>query len=128
MDSVNSKVLVVDDAKPLVATLATILEDEGYLVLTASDGQDGLSRAVINPPDVILMDVNMPVMDGWTACRLLKQHQETFNIPVVLMSAEAMESATLAQLGVEYFLHKPFDLEDLLCCIRKYTNAQSSRN
>lgn len=120
MNSLNATVLVVDDDRPLVAFITTVLEEEAYVVQTAFNGHDGLNRAIESPPDLILMDLRMPIMDGWTCYRLLKQHQDTANIPVIVISADEAETEVHSDLGAEYFLRKPFDIDDLLSNLRKY--------
>lgn len=113
-----ARVLVVDDDRQLVDFIATILEEVGYDVQTAFNGQDGLNLAKASPPSLILMDLKMPIMDGWTCCRLLKGSQDTTSIPVIVMSADAEKAVVQADLKIECFLQKPFAIEDLLSSIK----------
>src|SRR3989304_3513652 len=108
------RALVADDDEFVVAFVSTILEGEGYIVETACNGQEALGRATESRPDVVLLDLGMPVMDGWTCCRLLKQRKKTAEIPVIVMSGDAAQAAVRAELEVEYFLRKPFEMNDLL--------------
>ncbi len=112
--SSNVTVLVVDDDRALVALITSTLQDEGYTVLTAFNGQQGLNLARKIPPNVILMDLRMPVMDGGTCCRLLRETEGTKRIPVILMSADGAREAIQTELGIRDGLRKPFDLEELL--------------
>lgn len=120
MNHRGARVLVADDDLALVAFLTTLLEREGYTVQAAGNGQEALDLATESPSDLILLDLRMPVMDGWTCCRLLKQRSETVNIPVVVMSADGASEAATADLRCEHFLHKPFDVDDLLSCVRDH--------
>lgn len=113
------KVLVVDDDQSLVGLISAVLEGEGYLVQAASNGQEALDCVVETRPDLILLDLGMPVMDGWTCCRSLRQSSATSDIPVIIMSADGVESAVRVDLGVEHFLSKPFELDSMLMCIRR---------
>lgn len=108
------KVLVVDNDCILAAFIKTVLEDEGYVVQTARNGQEGLDRAITSPPDVIFLDLQMPVMDGWTCYRRLKQHQKTSSIPIIVMSGHPGGVAVQADLGADFFLSKPFGIEDVI--------------
>ncbi|MBI4317180.1 MAG: response regulator [Chloroflexi bacterium] len=119
MISSNGRVLIVDDDRPLVVMITTILEDEGYAVQTAFNGEEGLNMAKESPPDLILMDLRMPIMDGWTCCRLLREREETQRIPVVVMSGDGAREAVQAELGIRDFLKKPFEMDDLLLHVRK---------
>lgn len=110
------KVLVVDDDRDLVDLIASVLQDAGYLVQTAFNGKEGLDQVTDNPPDLVLLDLHMPVMDGLTFFRLLRQREEAETIPVVLMSADGTRAAPY--FGTGRFLSKPFDLDNLLSCVR----------
>lgn len=120
MDSSNAKVLVIDDDRPLVALIATILQDHGCSVETAFNGEEGLNLARKSLPDLILMDLRMPTMDGWTCCRLLREREETREIPVIVMSADGAREATWAELEIAGFLSKPFELEELLLYVETF--------
>ncbi len=114
-------VLVVDDDRVLADLLTNFLEDEGYVVRVASNGQDALDLVRERPPDMILMDIQMPVMDGYTCCRRLRGVEATARIPIIVMSANAARAAVQAELGIEEFLGKPFDLNELMRRVRKLT-------
>lgn len=120
MDSSNARVLVIDDDRPLVALITTILQDHGCSVETAFNGEEGLNLARKSLPDLILMDLRMPTMDGWTCCRLLREREETRGIPVVVMSADGAREATWAELEIAGFLSKPFELEELLFYVETF--------
>ncbi len=120
MSHSNRTVLVVDDDRSLVQFTTTILEHEGYIVRTACNGQEALNRAIESLPDIILLDLRMPIMDGWTCYHLLKQREDTANIPIIVISADEVEEKVHSDLGGAHFLPKPFDIDDLLNNIRTY--------
>src|SRR6266436_1659988 len=85
--TVRSKILIVDDAPFNVDYLEQELEYLGYETISATNGQEALQKVQSDAPDLILLDVMMPVMDGLTVCRLLKEEEETRLIPIVIMTA-----------------------------------------
>jgi CheY-like chemotaxis protein len=106
-----SKLLIVDDEVAILEALTDILSVEGYEVTTAANGAEGLKRATDERPDLILLDLMMPVMDGQEMLRRLKEDPNLRTIPVVVMSAGRV---TKAELQGSRFLAKPFELDDLL--------------
>jgi CheY-like chemotaxis protein len=83
----SAKILIVDDVPFNVDMLEQELEDLGYETITATNGQEALDQVKAESPDIVLLDVMMPVMDGFTACRLLKEDDDTRFIPVLIMTA-----------------------------------------
>ncbi len=108
-------ILVIDDEQAILDMLEEILQDEGYTVLLAEDGQVGLERTLDVQPDLILSDLMMPVMDGRTFCRHLRAESHTVQIPLILMSAAYRPHADDAFDAV---LAKPFDIRDVIELIR----------
>jgi CheY-like chemotaxis protein len=115
---VTKTVLVVDDEVVIAEAVAAVLQDEGYEVTTATNGQEGLARAASTRPDLVLVDMMMPVMDGEEMSRRLRENPETRDIPIVVMSAV---HRSLRELPFDHaaFLPKPFDLDTLLETIAK---------
>ena len=108
-------VLVVDDDPVIVKLLQVNFEMEGYNVITASDGEMGLHRAQNDHPDIVLLDVMMPKMDGLQVATLLKGDEATASIPVVLLSAKAQTADVQAGKDVaDDYITKPFDPLELL--------------
>jgi CheY-like chemotaxis protein len=106
-----SKLLIVDDEVAILEALTDILSVEGYEVATAANGAEGLKRAGEERPDLILLDLMMPVMDGQEMLRRLKESPDLRTIPVVVMSAGRVSKS---ELQGSRFLAKPFELDDLL--------------
>ena len=111
------RILVVDDEPTLRDLLGDVLWDAGYTVLTASDGKAALQSVTREAPDLVLMDVMMPGLDGREAARTMRAEANGAVIPIVLMSA----AVTLAPLdaGVSGFVPKPFDLDGLLAVVAR---------
>jgi CheY-like chemotaxis protein len=109
-------VLVVDDDPVIQKLLQVNFEMEGYTVLTASDGLEGLERARADTPDVIICDIMMPRMDGLEVARTLKGDPATAGIPILLLSAKAQQADVAAgqASGADDYVTKPFDPLDLL--------------
>jgi putative two-component system response regulator len=117
-------VLAVDDQPENLAALVGALQPLGYRVLTAENGTEALDRAREGQPDVILLDVMMPEMDGYEVCRRLKSDQETRLLPVVFVTGLDSRQARLQGLeaGATDFLSKPFDLVELEVRVRNLVN------
>jgi DNA-binding response OmpR family regulator len=111
------KILVVDDEPTLVATLRYNLEREGFGVVTASDGESGLSAARANRPDLILLDLLLPVMDGLEVCRILRREMTT---PILMLTAktEEIDKVVGLELGADDYVTKPFSMRELLARVR----------
>lgn len=118
----KNKILIIDDEADLCATLKARLEASGFNVLTALSGQEGLSKAKEHMPDLVILDLMMPVMDGFEVCRRLKKDKQTSLIPVVVLTVlEQDEAAKKAiTMGAEGYLVKPFEQETLLFTIRQF--------
>lgn len=107
-----ARVLVVDDTPEVRYTVQVVLETlGGWEVVTADDGQEGVEMAIADPPDLIVMDVQMPRMDGPTAFRKLQENTATRGIPVVFLTAKAQtgDLLPLVDMGARGILHKPFE-------------------
>lgn len=115
-----ARILVVDDTPEIQELLQIHLETEGYRVLVAGNGQEALAAVAAEAPDLILLDVLMPVMDGYEVCRRLKADEETAFIPIVILTALQDLSHRLRgiELGADDFLTKPFNHLELLTRVR----------
>jgi len=110
------KILVVDDEEDILHFLEMVLREKGYEVTTASGGHEALTRAQIERPDLVLLDVMMPQMDGWEVLKLLRVDEVTAQIPVAMLSArtEARDRVQGLQEGAVDYICKPFSLQELL--------------
>jgi DNA-binding response OmpR family regulator len=115
-----AKVLVIDDEAPIRLLCRVNLEAEDIEVLEAEDGQEGLERARAERPDVILLDVMMPGMDGWEVLRRLIDDEETREIPIVFLTARAelRDRARGLELGGVDYVTKPFNPVELAPLVR----------
>jgi DNA-binding response OmpR family regulator len=112
----SGTVLVVDDDLVIQKLLQVNFEMEGYDVITAGDGEEGLAKAQAEHPDAIVLDVMMPKMDGLEVARRLKADDDTSGIPIILLSAKAQQADVQAgqATGADEYLTKPFDPLELL--------------
>jgi len=112
----KKKILVVDDEEDILHFLELVLGEKGYEVVTAGGGQEALTRAHVDRPDLILLDIMMPQMDGWEVLKLLRVDDETAPIPVAMLSArtEARDRVQGLQEGAADYICKPFSLQELL--------------
>jgi len=113
-------ILVIDDDPALLDFLTQRLSPEGFTVSTASSGQDGINQAIIRRPDLILLDLRMPVQDGITVCKALRANPKTHHIPVIVLTGVLLPSQLeeVRTSGADDFTFKPVDLTDLLIRIR----------
>jgi two-component system, cell cycle response regulator DivK len=126
--SLRPRVLLVDDYPDAREMYSEYLEFSGFDVVEAGNGMEALQRAVDTTPDIILMDLSLPVMDGWEATRRLKADQRTKAIPVVALTGHALAgiSEGAKQAGCDAFVTKPCLPEDLVREIRKILDRPSS--
>jgi twitching motility two-component system response regulator PilH len=118
--AVDATVLIVDDSRTIVHALQLMLEREGYLTYSAADGVQAIALTKRQRPDVVLMDVVMPNMNGFEATRALVNDPETATIPIIMMSGTEQVSDRVwgIRLGAKGFLAKPINKEELLGKVR----------
>jgi CheY-like chemotaxis protein len=125
MKTPTKKILVADDEPPVVQIIRANLELEGYQVVTAYDGVQALEKAKAEHPDLLILDIMMPRMDGFDVLDALKKDANTENIPVVMLTAlneiEHMDQA--ARKGSYCYLTKPFEPLELLMIVRRLLTA-----
>lgn len=120
-------VLVVDDDADMLAMVEMVLGSEGYEVVTAPNGEVALDRVREQMPALILLDMRMPVMDGW---RFAEEFRARFDrrAPIIVMTAAENAKARAEEIKAESYLAKPFDLEALFSCVRQYTRGVNGRH
>jgi len=123
----NAKILIVDDDVDFVETTKTVLESKPYEVVVAYEGEAGLKKAREETPDLILLDVLMPVKDGFTAAEQLKKDEQLSSIPVIMLTAfssKGQESSIPVSRGytleAEDYIEKPVTPEELLTVVEKH--------
>jgi len=117
----SKKILIIDDEPQLVELLKIRLEANDYEVLVAADGQEGLKAARSKKPDLIILDLMLPKVDGFTVCRMLKFDEKYKNIPIIMFTARAQDSDKRLgkEVGADDYVTKPFDPQVLLDKISK---------
>jgi len=117
-----NKILMVDDEPEFLEMVKTRLEAGGYEVITASDGQQGLDKAKKEKPDLIILDLMLPKMDGYKVCGFLKKDTRYSRIPIIILSARAQEEDMQLgeELGADAYIIKPFDAAALLGKIKEF--------
>jgi len=120
-------VLVVDDDPDILQTLALCLSTEGYRVLMAANGQEALHVLDRERPDCILLDLMMPVMDGWQFVAEMENRGKR-NVPLLILSADRSVQGHASKLRADDFLAKPFDLDELLVKVSHLTGGPNGGN
>ncbi len=110
-------VLLIDDERKLTDPLRSSFERAGYQITIANDGHTGLSLALIEKPDVIVLDVMMPGLDGWRVCQAIRQHS---NVPIIMLTAldDSLDRIKGLELGADDYLVKPFGFKEIEAHIR----------
>ncbi len=124
------RILAVDDEKHILRLVQINLEKAGYLVVTASNGREALEAVAQERPDLIVMDVMMPEMDGLEALQKLKSDEVTATIPVVMLTAKAQDADVFQgwQSGADLYLTKPFNPIELLTFVKRILESQNEQN
>ena len=117
-----AKILVVDDDQVTLEILKSALEESNFQVLTASDGLEALNKARTEDPDLILLDVILPKIQGYQVCRLLKFDEKYSHIPIVMLTGKTGEEnkATGLKTGADEYVTKPFDVADIIKIVNEY--------
>jgi len=118
----SKKILIVDDEQDIVETMKFILEAQGYTCFCAYNGEDGLNMAKELMPNLIILDVMMPKINGYKISRLLKYDNKYKDIPIIMVTARSQEQDKLIgeETGVNEYISKPFELDDILTAVKKY--------
>ena len=147
IETTQRTILVADDNQSVVMILERVLKHEGYAVITAGDGLEALEKAFAHRPDVILLDIVMPILDGYEVCRRLHAHADTTKIPVVFLTVKGQVNALPSDLkdrqilegriqerldgfdaGAIDFLCKPIIAKDVIARVNKIVRVLSPRD
>src|SRR5436190_9574883 len=122
------RILIIEDELPMRTALKDCLESEGYRVLTASDGESGLQRALQEKPDLILLDIMMPKLDGFAVCAELRRLSNP--VPILMLTAKGQVEDRVHGLdvGADDYLVKPFSTEELLARVRALLRRVRKQN
>ena len=122
-------ILIIDDVPENIRVLSHLLQEQGYKLRKAVSGQLGIRSARLSPPDLILLDIKMPQMDGYAVCQVLKQDSSTQDIPIIFMSAldETWNKVRAFEVGGQDYITKPFQLEEVLARIKNQMTLQAQR-
>ena len=114
-------ILVVDDDPTQIKLLEGILTNNGFMLMTATEAADGLQMAMTQSPDLIILDVMMPIINGYNFCRLLKSQERQKRIPVILVTSrdEKKDFDIGREMGADTYLTKPVNTEELLKAINR---------
>lgn len=117
------RVLVVDDEKPIVEALAYSLRKEGFSVLTAGSGEEGLHLARTTKPDLIILDIMLPAASGFQVCRVLRKESD---VPIIMLTAKGEEEDRVLglDLGADDYMTKPFSIRELIARVRTHLRRQ----
>ncbi len=117
----QKKILIIDDEEDIQKLLKIRLEQESFIVITASDGEKGVKLAELEMPDLILLDIMMPKVDGYSCLKEIRRIQKTKNMPVLMMSGKEEEKVRdlFAFQKISGYLEKPFELDNLVAKIKE---------
>ena len=121
-ESNGKKILIVDDEQDIVETLKFMLEAQGYECFCAYDGENGLNMAKEIMPDLMILDVMMPKINGYKISRLLKYDNKYKDIPIIMVTARSQEDDKLLgqETGVNEYITKPFELDEVIAKVNEY--------
>lgn len=121
------KILVCDDERHIVRLIQVNLERQGYQVVTAFDGKEGLEKIRAEKPNLVVLDVMMPYMDGFEVLKALRREPETETLPVIMLTAKAQDKDVFEgyHYGADMYLTKPFNPMELVTFVKRITQGQS---
>ena len=123
----NKKILIVDDDENICELLRLYLEKDGFATIVANDGEQALSSMQINNPDLVLLDIMMPVLDGWQVCREIRKNS---NVPIIMLTAkgETFDKVLGLELGADDYVTKPFDTKEVVARIKAVLRRMSDND
>ncbi|NIP25547.1 MAG: response regulator [Phycisphaerae bacterium] len=125
----KGKILIVEDDRDIVEMVEYNLQEEGYVTVSALNGEDGVRLAGSEQPDLIILDIMLPVIDGFEVCRTLKGDDKTSQIPIIILSAKSQETDKVVglELGADDYVTKPFSPRELIARIRAIMRRGAER-
>ena len=124
------KILVVDDEKDVLNLVRRILLRGGFEVITASDGKEGLAKVYSEAPDLMILDINMPLMDGWEVCRKIRGDSLYKHLPIIMLTVRRRKEDQLKglDLGGDEYITKPFYPTELLARVKTVLQRASGKS
>jgi DNA-binding response OmpR family regulator len=124
----KARILIVEDERSILETMRFALEQAGYECLLAHDGPQGITLARVEMPDLILLDIMLPKLNGYQVCRLLKQDRRFSRIPVIMVTARTQDRDYVQgkECGADDYLTKPFEFPELLQVVERHLSAAPS--
>ncbi|GAB4548523.1 MAG: response regulator transcription factor [Anaerolineae bacterium] len=124
-----AKILIVEDDATLAETLAENLAEEGYEILRANDGENGIAMVRSKLPDLIVLDIMLPILDGLSVCRIIRKDPNTLHIPIIMLTARGTEVDKIVGLesGADDYIVKPFGLGEFLARVRAVMRRMPGR-
>ena len=115
------KIMVVEDSPTYLRQISALLQDQGYYIITAIDGEEAMEKAVQDDPNLIVLDVILPKKNGFQVCRQLKTSRATQNIKILMLTSKSQDSDRFWGLkqGADEYITKPFDNNDLVATVAK---------
>ncbi|MBS1705891.1 MAG: response regulator [Armatimonadetes bacterium] len=123
-----SKILVCDDERHIVRLIQVNLEKQGYQIVTAYDGKEGLEKIKAEKPDLVVLDVMMPYMDGFEVLKNLRREPSTESLPVIMLTAKAQDKDVFEgyHYGADMYLTKPFNPMELISFVKRILGGGSN--
>ncbi|MGO1370528.1 MAG: response regulator [Senegalia sp. (in: firmicutes)] len=126
----NKKILVVDDEENIVELIKYNLKNNGYDIITAFDGEEAYIKAIKENPDLILLDIMLPMLDGIEVCKKLKKNKQTENIPIIMLTAKTEETDKVLglEIGADDYITKPFNIRELIARVKAVLRRVNSKD
>jgi CheY-like chemotaxis protein len=122
----RARILLADDDPRVVQVVSRYLDLEGYEVETVADGETAVDRVTADPPDLVILDIMMPAIDGIEACRRIRANEATARTPILMFSALSEESEAARTAGADGLIAKPFTLPDLAEAVRSFFSSATA--
>jgi len=117
---VKKRILVIDDDSSILKLVTDLLLEEGFGVITASCGEEGIKKVHQSKPNLVILDLRLPDMDGFQICQTLKKDKSVSNIPIIMLTVKSAKSSTVAglEMGADDYIVKPFNQEELIARVK----------
>ncbi|MGO1653104.1 response regulator [Senegalia sp. (in: firmicutes)] len=127
---IYKKILVVDDEENIVELIKYNLKNNGYDIITAFDGEEAYIKAIKENPDLILLDIMLPMLDGIEVCKKLKKNKQTENIPIIMLTAKTEETDKVLglEIGADDYITKPFNIRELIARVKAVLRRVNSKD